>query len=187
MDCVVTSEEAMATGSGSGDAGTAREVIRDGAVSGLVAGVGMGVLLSVGTGLLPLIGALYGRESFAWGWVAHLGNSVFFGLVFVAIVSRPFVRASHPPLGTYLGYGIVYGAMLEVVTGGILFPLWLRAAEAPELSFPFFPIPGAVEQFSPAIVLGLAHLVYGALLGLTYAYLSGSDRSGEDRRPAGTP
>lgn len=163
-----------------------RSVIRDGVVSSLVAGVGMGVVLSVGTELLPLIGAIYGLESFTWGWVAHLANSVFFGLVFVGIVSRRFVRDSRPSLGTYIGYGLVYGALLEIVTGGILFPLWLRAAAAPELSFPFYPLPGTVTWFVPAIVLGVAHLVYGALLGLSYGYLVGSRPAG-GRRALGRP
>ena len=170
----------MGTETDSGAEGSFGEVVVDGVVAGIVAGVGMGGVLSIGTGLMPLIGALYGRESFAWGWIAHLANSVFFALLFVAIVSRPVVRDSGPSLGTYLGYGLLYGAMLEVVTGGVLFPLWLRAAGAPELSLPFFPIPGTVERFLPAIVLGIGHLVYGALLGFTYAYLGGIERSGDD-------
>ena len=170
----------MASEERTGEVGSARSVIEDSVVSGLVAGVGMGLVLSVGTGLLPLIGALYGRESFAWGWIAHLLNSLFFALVFVVVVSRPFVRDSDPSLGTYVGYGLVYGALLEVVTGGVLFPLWLAAAGAPELTLPFFPIPGTVERFVPAIALGVAHLVYGGLLGLTYAYLGGTKRSGAE-------
>lgn len=60
------------------------------------------------------------------------------------------------------------------MTGGILFPLWLQAAAEPELSFPFFPILGTVERVIPAIVLGIAHLVYGALLGVLYAAMSGA-------------
>lgn len=169
----------MATEEHTGDAGGLRHVVGTGVVAGLVGGVGMGVVLSVGTELMPLIGALYGRESFAWGWVAHLLNSVLFGLVFVAVVSQPVVREYGASTGTYLAYGLVYGALLEVVTGGVLFPLWLRASGAPELSLPFFPIPGPVGQFVPAVALGLAHLVYGALLGLAYAYLIGAERSGE--------
>ena len=152
---------------------TYSEVLRTGAVAGLLAGVGMGVVLSVGTGLMPLIGALYGLESFAWGWVAHLINSVVFALVFATIVSRSVVRESARSIGSYVGYGLLYGAMLEIVTGGILFPLWLAAAGDPALAVPFFPIPGTVERFVPAIVLGLGHLVYGAILGAAYGWLAG--------------
>jgi len=36
-------------------------------VAGLLAGVGMGVILSIGTRLMPLIGALYGMGSFVGG------------------------------------------------------------------------------------------------------------------------
>lgn len=150
-----------------------REVLEIGVLAGLLAGVGMGVVLSVGTDLLPLIGALYGQESFLWGWVAHLANSAFFGLVFATIVSRSVVRESASSIGSYVAYGLAYGALLEIVTGGILFPLWLASAGAPELALPFFPIPGTVERFVPAIVLGIGHLVYGTLLGAAYGWLAG--------------
>lgn len=145
-----------------------------GAVSGLVAGVAMGVVLSIGTELMPLIGALYGRESFWWGWLAHLGNSTVFGLVFSLAVSHPVVRPDPPRVGTYLAYGLVYGALLEIVTGRVLFPLWLAAAAAPELSLPFFLVPGTADRFLPAVMLGLGHLVYGGLLGPLYAVASGA-------------
>lgn len=156
--------------------GTARHLPAPaaGVVSGVIAGVGMGLVLSVGTELVPLIGALYGRESFLWGWVAHLLNSAAFGLLFSLVVSRPVVRPDPPRVGTYLAYGLVYGALLEIVTGGVLFPLWLRAGAAPELALPFFPIPGTADQFVPAVLLGVGHLVYGALLGPAYALTSGA-------------
>ena len=149
-----------------------RSPLGSGATAGVVAGIAMGALLSVGTELMPLIGALYGMESFWWGWAAHLLNSAIFGTVFALVVSRRLIRPDPPQLGTYLAYGLVYGALLEIVTGGVLFPLWLRAAARPELALPFFPIPGTVGRFVPAIVLGVAHLVYGVTLGGTYAILS---------------
>jgi hypothetical protein len=158
---------------------SARRVLLAAVASGVVAGVGMGVVLSVGTGLLPLIGALYGQESVAWGWLSHLFNSVVFALLFAAAVSRPIARPNPPRLGTYVAYGLVYGALLEIVTGGVLFPLWLAAAAEPELAVPFFPVYS--DNFVWAIVLGIAHLVYGVLLGAGYAVASGAVRvaSGE--------
>lgn len=164
----------MSEGSGTvTPAGTRLPVPVVGVVSGVAAGVVMGILLSVGTELMPLIGALYGYESFWWGWIAHLVNSAVFGLAFALIFSRPLFRPDPPNRWTYLGYGLGYGAFLEIVTGGVLFPLWLRAAAAPELSLPFFPIPGTADRFVPAVVLGVAHLVYGVVLGALVARMSG--------------
>lgn len=143
-------------------------------IAGLVGGAGMGVVLSAGTNLLPLIGALYGVQSFFWGWVVHLFNSVVFALLFTVVVSRPLVRHESLSLATYVGLGIVYGAFLGVLSGGVLFPLWLGAGGEASLAVPFLPLPGYVSSFVSAGFFGFAHLVYGALLGTLYPILSGS-------------
>ncbi|QLG62409.1 hypothetical protein [Halorarum salinum] len=143
-------------------------------VAGLLAGLSMGVVLSVGTELMPLIGALYGMESVLGGWIAHLANSVVFALLFAAVLSRDIVRHESFTLSTYLGIGIGYGAVLGVVTAGVLFPLWLDAGTGVGLPFPFLPFPGTGDWFVSSLVLGLAHLVYGAVLGPAYAVASRS-------------
>ncbi len=144
-----------------------------GAVAGLVAGVGMGVLLQAGTDLLPLIGALYGLPTLLGGWLAHLFNSVVFGLLFVAVVTRRLLADYETTAAALVGLGVGYGAALGVLTGGILLPLWLSAAGAADLPVPLFPVPGVATDFVTPLVLGVAHLVYGALLGGVYAFLHG--------------
>ena len=143
-------------------------------VGGLAAGTGMGVVLSVGTQLMPLIGALYGAGTFLGGWVAHLANSVFFALVFSFALSRAVVRRETFPLATYVGIGLGYGAFLGLVTGGVLFPLWLNAGVQADVPVPFLPLPDDGTFFVTTLVLGVAHLVYGAILGFVYAVLSRS-------------
>ncbi|MFC4553168.1 MULTISPECIES: hypothetical protein [Halorussus] len=142
-------------------------------VAGLAAGAAMGAVLSVGTNLLPLVGALYGMESYLGGWVAHLANSVVFALLFAAILSRPVVRRESFALSTYVGIGVGYGAFLGIVTGGVLFPLWLNAGIDAGLPLPFVPATG-VDAFGATLVMGFAHLVYGAVLGPVYALASRS-------------
>ncbi|WP_336022180.1 hypothetical protein [Halobellus salinisoli] len=142
-------------------------------VAGLVAGTGMGLILSVGTRLLPLIGALYGMGSFVGGWVAHLANSVVFALVFAAVLSRPIVRRESMSLSTYVGLGVGYSAFLGLVTGGVIFPLWVNAGIDAGLPLPFVPIPG-LGGFGSALAFGFAHIVYGVILGPVYALVSRS-------------
>jgi hypothetical protein len=152
-----------------------------GAVAGVAAGVAMGVLLSVGTPLMVLIGALYGIDSFFGGWLAHLVNSVFFALLFAFAMSRAIVRRETLLLSTYAAIGIMYGAFLAIITGGILFPLWVNAGIQIGLPLPFLPYPGDGEFFVEALVLGLAHLVYGGILGPVYALASRSVVFGPER------
>jgi hypothetical protein len=142
-------------------------------LAGLAAGGAMGVLLSLGTGLMPSIGALYGLPSVLGGWIAHLANSLVFAFVFTLVATRPFVRREPLMLSTYAGLGVGYGAVLGLVTGGVLFPLWVNAAAGAGLPFPFVPVPGLGLSASVA-VFALAHLVYGAVLGTVYALASRS-------------
>lgn len=144
-----------------------------GAVAGLVAGVGMGLVLHFGAGTMALVGALYGRPTVLAGWVAHLVNSVVLALVFVAVVSQPLLRDYTSSPAEVVGLAAGYGAALGVLTGGLLLPLWLDAAGATELPVPLLPIPGLVGEFTFPVVLAVAHLVYGALLGAVYAAVAG--------------
>jgi hypothetical protein len=142
-------------------------------VAGLVAGVGMGLVIQFGAGTMELIGALYGTPSDLAGWVAHLFNSVAFALIFVAVVSQPLLSDYTGTAGELVGLGVGYGAALGVVTGGFLLPVGLRAVGATELPVPLLPIPGLAGEFVFPVVFGVAHLVYGALLGAVYAAIAG--------------
>jgi len=125
------------------------------AVAGLAGGLAFGVLLQA-MGTMPTIAALYGSESVAVGWIAHLFHSVVFGLVFAAAVVRTEYRDAD--LGTLAAIGAGYGVVLWLVAAAVAMPLWLGALglDAP-----------SVPNLDAASVAG--HLVYGVVLGAAFA------------------
>lgn len=139
-----------------------------GVVGGLVGGVAMGVILHV-VELLPLVGAVFGSRTYLVGWLGHLLVSVFFGLVFVSLVSLPFIRDFTETFGATVGIGVVYGAMLQIFSGGVMLPLIVMALGEGELPLPLLPIPMFVEVLTLPIAVGIGHLLYGTLLGVVYA------------------
>ena len=139
-----------------------------GVVGGLVGGVAMGVILHV-VELLPLIGAVFGSRTYLVGWLGHLLMSVFFGLVFVLLVSLPFIRDFTETFGGTVGMGVFYGAMLLIFSGGIMLPLIVMALGQGELPLPLLPIPMFVEVLTLPLAVGIGHLLYGTLLGIVYA------------------
>lgn len=143
-----------------------------GATGGLVGGIAMGAVLQF-VGVMSIIGVLVGRPTVLGGWVVHLFVSVFFGLVFAVVASRPFVNDMWETLGGTVGLGLVYGALLEVVTGGVILPLVVNVRGG-ELPVPLFPIPGVVGALTLAVGLGVGHLLYGAVLGAIYGTLDAS-------------
>lgn len=148
--------------------GTETRRWRAGVAGGLVGGLGMGLVMHL-LGVMPLVGALYGNATVAGGWAAHLLNSALFGLAFVAIVTRPLLRdLAESPAGC-VGLGLGYGALLEVVSGGIVLPFAVNAMGTTTLPIPLLPLPGLVEPVTLAVALGGAHLLYGGLLGAVYA------------------
>lgn len=138
-------------------------------VGGLVGGAGMGLLLQVGgSNIIRLIGAMYGVPAVPAGWIAHLFNSVVFGLIFVWTVRLPFVEDFAETLGGCIGLGLIYGALLEVVSGGVILPLAVNLTGLKQVPFPALTA-GLAGTVTLAILVGVAHLVYGALLGAVYA------------------
>lgn len=141
-----------------------------GVAAGLVAGVGMGVVLHLGADVMSFIGALYGHESVLWGWLAHLLNSVVFAVAFVAVISRVLPATYKGTVLEFVMLGLGFGAAVGVVTGGVLLPLWMGAVGASSLPAPLVPVAG-LDELAAGVFFGVAHLVYGALLGGTYADL----------------
>lgn len=139
-------------------------------LAGLVAGVGMGLVLHAGANLMPFIGALYGHQSLLWGWMAHLVNAVVFAVLFVAIASRTLAGIYTRTASELVMLGVGFGAVLGILTGGALLPLWMGAVGAATLPEPLVPVAG-LDELATGVFFGLAHLVYGALLGGSYAVL----------------
>ena len=134
--------------------------LRRAVVAGIGAGVVMGGLYQTTSGSLPVIGALYGVESAAIGWVTHLFHSVVFALLFVAGVSGSGLgdRVGRP-LGAAVA-GLAWGALLWLVAAGILMPIWLRGVGVPAM-LPNLPRIGLVGHGLWGVTLGLGYVLLG--------------------------
>ena len=135
---------------------------------GLLGGLGMGVVLHAGANIMPFIGALYGQPTVLGGWIAHLTNSVLLGLLFALIVSRWRFHDRTTNLFEWAIYGIVYAAAIGLVTGGIMVPATLHLMDVTVLPQPALPMPGITGSLLVAFSVGVAHVVYGVLLGTVY-------------------
>ena len=135
--------------------------LRRAVAAGLGAGVAMGGLYWATSDALPVIGALYGVESVAVGWITHLFHSVVFALLFVAGASRSGLGSRvNRPLGASVA-GLGWGVTLWLVAAGLIMPLWLRGVGVPA-TLPNLPRIGLV-----------GHGLWGATLGLGYVLLGG--------------
>lgn len=139
-----------------------------GAAGGLVGGIGMGIILHAGANVMPFIGALYGWSTTAGGWAAHLVHSVLIGLVFALIVSQPVIREQMTTVSGSVVVGLVYAAAVGLVTSGVMLPIAMSAMGAQSLPESTLPLPGVIGGLLVILSVGVAHLVYGILLGATY-------------------
>lgn len=162
METETTSHEA---------AGSVGHAVGAGVAGGLVGGVGMGLVLHAGSNAMPLIGALYGWPSVGGGWVAHLANSAVIGLLFAALVTRPVLRRQTASIPGSVTLGIAYGAGVGLVTGGLMLPVSLRLLGTRVFPETILPLPDAVGGLVALLSFGVAHLVYGLLLGATFGYV----------------
>lgn len=128
-------------------------------VGGVLGGIGMGLFFQLSTGLLPVIGSLYGIPNPIVGWITHLFHSAVFGLLFAAICAEPRIGrfVSGPARSGLLGLG--WGIVLWAVAAGLLMPAWLSLLGAPA-QFPNLSLAGFV-----------GHGLWGVILGVTYWYV----------------
>jgi len=140
-----------------------------GGASGLVAGVGMGVVFHAGANLMPFVGALYGWPTVVGGWVVHLFNSVLAGLLFAFVVSRPVFHGQVESVGESVAAGVVFAAAIGLLSTGLLLPVSMSALGVQSFPEPLVPLPGMLGSLLVVASVGVAHLVYGLLLGWTYA------------------
>lgn len=134
------------------------------ATSGLVAGIGMGLIMHFVMNAMPLVGALYGVPTVGAGWAVHLFHSVVFALLFAAVLWRP--AFSEYGLYGIIGLGALYGIVLELVAAGIVLPVWANAVGAAALPVPFLVPMGFVS-----------HLVFGLLLGAVFGVMRTRERA----------
>jgi len=146
-----------------------------GAVGGFVAGIAMGLILQFGTDLMPVIGALGGEPTALRGWLVHLMVSALYGASFAVIVAFPPIRDFLGTFGPleYVMVAIVYAVTMAAVTISLLpfvYELpWATPPGGPAEGGPGPSIGGLV----PAAMFALAHVVYGAVLGVAYAFMAG--------------
>jgi len=136
--------------------GVDRADIAAAAGAAVAAGVVMGAYLQVATGLLPVIGSLYGVASPVVGWITHLFHSVVFGLLYAAGVTRPTFRP-YDSLGERTLLGVGWGVVLSLLAAGVVMPLWLQLTGI-AVPFPNTTVPGLV-----------GHVIWGAVLGSLYS------------------
>lgn len=139
-----------------------------GAAGGLVGGIGMGVVLHWGANMMPLIGALYGWPTVLGGWLGHLINSLVLGLVFAVLVSRWRIHDRISDAGEWAICGVLYAVAIGLITGGVMLPITVNLMGTTSLPEPILPVPGFVGGLLVAFSAGVAHLVYGLLLGTVY-------------------
>jgi hypothetical protein len=149
--------EAQVSESGSGVESPNRAWLA-GIGGGLVGGVGFGLVMHFVMGAMPVVGSLYGQPTVLAGWVAHLVHSVIFALIFVALITRTGLRRYAGTSTRTAGLGTAYGAVLGIVTGAFVLPIWVNAMSGAGMPVPLLSTPSF-----------LGHLLFGLLLGAVYA------------------
>ncbi|MDA2925269.1 hypothetical protein MYX65_11590 [Acidobacteria bacterium AH-259-L09] len=130
--------------------------IKLGAYAGLAGGLVFGAMMAM-TGMLPMIGKLIGHPSAITGFVVHLVISALIGASFSTVFDR-FVAAASGGLG----YGLVYGGAWWFLGPLTLMPLMMGMGLGVNWNA------SAAAQMLPSLV---GHLIYGAILGLSYVWL----------------
>lgn len=146
-----------------------------GVIAGIVAGLAMGFVLHFGANLIELLGGLapIPVESVGLGWLMHSIVSIAFGLVFAAVVSRRPIRRHLTTFTEMVLAGFAYGAFIGILAGGLVFPVAMGRAGVAALPLPFLPVPGAAGEFIAAIIFAIGHLLYGLVLGASFATING--------------
>jgi hypothetical protein len=134
---------------------------------GLVGGVVFGMMMHMMAAPTPdggqmpvmaMVGQIVGSPTVVAGWVYHLFNSAVIGAAFGWLLGgRVHSYASA------LGWGAAYGAAWWILGGLVLMPVLLgMPAFAPVMMPPMQMV---------AIGSLAGHLIYGVILGATYAWL----------------
>ncbi len=134
----------------------ARE-LKSGVYGGLAGGVVFGALMGM-MGMLPMIGQMVGQPSAAVGAVVHLGNSAIIGAGFAVLLGR-FVSG----FGSGFASGLLYGAAWWFLGPLTLMPLFMGMGLGVNWNA------AAAVAMLPSLA---GHLVYGTILGTSYAWLS---------------
>ena len=147
-------------------------------VAGLIGGVVFGVMMHMMSAptpegghmpMLAMIGQIVGSPTVGAGWVYHLFNSAVIGVIFGWLIGD---RAHG--YAAALGWGAAYGFVWWIVGGLILMPMFLGMAPFAPLMMP------PMRMVAMASLIG--HLIYGTILGGTFAWLHSGAHHGTPLR-----
>ena len=130
--------------------------IKQGALGGMAGGAVFGVILAM-MGMLPMIGKMVGQPTASAGFAVHMVNSVIIGAAFAAVFGHRIQR-----LRNGLTSGLIYGGVWWVLGPLTLMPLFLGMGLGVNWTA------AAAVKMLPSL---MGHLIYGATLGVTYAWL----------------
>lgn len=125
----------------------------------VVAGGAMGLPMHLHMDMMPMVAALYGAESAAAGWLAHLFHSMVFGVVYAAASNLPRVSSAVTDLPSGVLVGAVYGVAVWIFGAVYAMPLWMQS----------IGLEVAAPNWEPTSLL--THTLFGAVLGLLYPLL----------------
>lgn len=121
----------------------------------LVAGAAMGAFSQAVSGVIPVIGALYGVADPVVGWITHEFHSVVFGMVFAGLLTVVPDRHADGAIG-HVSVAVAWGLFLWAVAAGVVMPIWLGLVG----------IPAPIPNLGATSLAG--HLVWSVTLGSLY-------------------
>ena len=134
----------------------ARSILH-GVYGGLAGGLVFGMIMAK-MGMLPMIGKMIGQPNAAAGFLLHMVNSAVIGAGFAIVVNR--INAGHRAAA--MVYGLVYGTVWWLLGPLTLMPLFLGMGLGVNWNLT------AGAAMLPSL---MGHMIYGAILGLTYGAL----------------
>lgn len=148
--------------------------IRNGVLGGLAGGIVFGMMMQMMSAPTPdggsmpmmaMVAMVVRSSSIVVGWMYHLFNSAVIGALFAIFLGD---RVS--TYGSGAGWGAVWGVVWWVLGGLILMPVLLGMPAFASLR---------MEPMRPVAMGSLiGHLIYGVLLGITYARLAQEAHAG---------
>ena len=126
-----------------------------GVYGGVTGGAVFGVLMGT-MGMFPMLGQMVGSPTVWAGFVVHMLISAMIGVMFAGLVGWTGWKAG-------LGTGLAYGALWWVLGPLTLMPLFMGMGVGANWTM------AAAVQAMPSL---MGHLVFGGILGWTYAWLA---------------
>jgi hypothetical protein len=150
-----------------------RNKVTAGIVAGLIAGLPFGIMMQLMLAPTPegnqvpmmmMVAMVVRSENLLAGWLYHLFNSAVIGALFGVLLGT----AADANTSRSLALGTAWGVVWWIVGALILMPLLLGMPAFAALRMP------PMRPVAMGSLLG--HLIYGVILGLTYARLRRTGR-----------